>query len=238
MNSKYRYLVPNGVTFTSLTCGIVSILLSTTGSFFAAGVLILASYVLDLFDGYLARRLSASSEFGLQLDSLVDMVSLGIAPAVLVFVHARAEGLIAWWVWPVVVLAAMAGAFRLARFNLLPPKETGNTDSVGLTISTGGATMALAVLSDLSISRDLLPEWSLALQTFLVSLLMISRIPFPSFFWVFSGRRGLIVTGLIIVSTFFIPFFHDWFLWNLVYLVVSLGRAAYKHVRVPATSRH
>ena len=116
-----------------------------------AGLLILASYLIDWCDGALARTLHASTAFGLQLDSLVDMVSLGVAPAVLLFMYGiRVAGVSPWLCGPVVVLVPLAGAFRLARFNLLPPKTTSHTDSVGLTISTGGALLALAVLSNLA----------------------------------------------------------------------------------------
>ncbi len=87
MLSKYRYLVPNSITFLSLICGIVSIMSSATGNLQLAGGLILTSYILDMFDGEMARRLNAGTPFGLQLDSLVDMVSLGTAPAVLVFMR-------------------------------------------------------------------------------------------------------------------------------------------------------
>ncbi|MCA9933478.1 MAG: CDP-alcohol phosphatidyltransferase family protein [Anaerolineales bacterium] len=235
MNNKYRYLVPNGITFASLTCGILSILLAATGepkNLTAAGILILASYILDLFDGYTARRLQASSEFGLQLDSLVDMVSLGTAPAVLTFMHLQSEGLTGWWVWPFVIIVPLAGAFRLARFNLLPPKQTGNTDSMGLTISTGGATLALSVLTDLTIRGDYLPEWTFVLLMLVVSLLMVSTIAFPSFFWVFSGKRKRIVLiSLLGASVFVTPFFHAWFIWNNAYLGLSLARAGYYKVR-------
>ncbi len=235
MNSKYRYLIPNGITFTSLTCGILSIMLSATSkqeNFIAAGALILASYVLDLFDGYTARRLGASSEFGLQLDSLVDMVSLGTAPAVLLFMHLQSEGLTAWWTWPFIILIPLAGAFRLARFNLLPPKKTGNTDSVGLTISTGGATIALAVLADVSIATETLPDWTFLPLALLVSLLMVSTIPFPSFFWIFSRRKtNIALISLFGVSIWIVSFFPAWFLWNNAYLGLGIARAGFKKVR-------
>ena len=61
MNSKYRYLVPNGITFISLICGSVSLMSAASGYFLMGGSLVLASYILDLFDGALARRLNASS---------------------------------------------------------------------------------------------------------------------------------------------------------------------------------
>ena len=228
MNSKYRYLVPNGITFISLTCGIVSILLAISGNFLWAGGLILASYVLDLFDGAAARRLKAGSEFGLQLDSLVDMVSLGTTPAILVFAHLRTELLPAQmiWVWPVVIAFPLAGAFRLARFNLLPPKQSGSKDSAGLTISTGGATLSLAVLSDLLVDW---PSIWMVLLVFIVCLLMVSTIPFPSFMWVFSSKRkNALLIILFAISMWRTPFFNAWFFWNSTYLGVSLARAGYK----------
>ena len=231
MNSKYRYLVPNGITFASLTCGIISILLSATGSLKVAGGLILASYILDLFDGAMARKLKAGSEFGLQLDSLVDMVSLGTAPAVLLFMHLQAEGLTAVWVWPFIIFIPLAGAFRLARFNLLPPKETGDTDSVGLTISTGGATLALAVLSDLALSGEYLPSYSFVILAVFVCLLMVSTIAFPSIHWVFSGhKKNVLILSMLGISLIITPFFTAWFFWNNTYLGLALGRAGYKRL--------
>lgn len=232
MKSKYRYLVPNGITFISLTCGIVSILLSASSILWWAGLLILASYILDLFDGYAARKLQANSEFGLQLDSLVDMVSLGVAPTAIAFVHMRNEEVNPFFVWPTVVFFALAGAFRLARFNLLPTKESGSKDSAGLTISTGGATLALAVLSDLVTPEQYFPDPAMLPLVIAVGLLMVSTIPFPSFFWVFSNRRkNLLLISLFGLSIWFTPFFNAWFFWTNAYLGISLARAGYKSWR-------
>ncbi|MCB9419788.1 MAG: CDP-alcohol phosphatidyltransferase family protein [Ardenticatenaceae bacterium] len=231
MKSKYRYLVPNGITFASLTCGIISILLSATDHLEPAGSLILASYILDLFDGAMARKLKAGSEFGLQLDSLVDMVSLGTAPAVLLFMHLQMEGLTAVWTWPFIILIPLAGAFRLARFNLLPPKETGNTDSVGLTISTGGATLALAVLSDLALPTELMPSYSFIILAVFISLLMVSTIAFPSFFWIFSSwKKNMLLIIMFGISLIITPFFTAWFFWTNTYLGLALGRAGYRRL--------
>ncbi len=231
MNSKYRYLVPNGITFLSLTCGIVSILLSASGHLQPAGILVLASYILDVFDGALARKLKASSEFGLQLDSLVDMVSLGTAPAVLVFMHLQMDGLTMGWIWPFVVMIPLAGAFRLARFNLLPPKKSGNSDSVGLTISTGGATLALAVLADLAIPSEWINDYWYILLLAVVAVLMVSTIEFPSLKGVFSGwRKSAIILSLFGVSVTQMPIFAAWFLWTNAYLGLYVARAGYKRL--------
>jgi CDP-diacylglycerol--serine O-phosphatidyltransferase len=231
VNSKYRYLVPNGITFASLTCGIISIMLSAIGRLEPAGILILASYILDLFDGAMARKLKAGSEFGLQLDSLVDMVSLGTAPAVLIFMHLQAEGLTAVWTWPFIILVPLAGAFRLARFNLLPAKETGDTDSVGLTISTGGATLALAVLSDLALPGEVMPSYSFIILTIFISILMVSTIAFPSIYWVFSGRKkNVLILSMFGISLIITTFFTAWFFWTNTYLGLALARAGYRRL--------
>ena len=230
MNSKYRYLVPNGITFISLTCGIVAILLSASNLLLWAGGLILASYILDLFDGYTARKLNAGSEFGLQLDSLVDMVSLGAAPTAIAFAHMSNENVNPYLLWPSVVFFSLAGAFRLARFNLLPPKATGDTDSAGLTISTGGAMLALAVLSDLVTEAQYFPDVAMVPLVIVTSLLMISTIPFPSFFWVFSSRRkNLLLISLFGISIWLTPFFNAWFWWTNAYLGISLARAGFRN---------
>jgi CDP-diacylglycerol--serine O-phosphatidyltransferase len=228
MKSKYRYLVPNLITFASLICGVVSILSSAQGTLVFAGSLIIASYVLDLFDGAAARRLDARSEFGLQLDSLVDMVSLGMAPAALLFAHMQARALPDVFIWPVVVIIPIAGAFRLARFNLLPPKVSGSTASIGLTISTGGATMTLAVLSDLVNDSQFLPDIILLLMPLFVCALMASTIRFPSLSVVFSGkRRSALLITLIGAALIIWPVFQAWFLFNTGYLSVSTARAVY-----------
>lgn len=228
MKSRYRYLIPNGITFASLSCGIFSILLAAQGALYPAGVLILGSYILDLLDGATARRLQATTEFGLQLDSLVDMISLGTAPAVLMFMHLSAEGVTTSWLWPCILLFPIAGAFRLARFNLLPPKTSGRKDSAGLTITAAGSTLALAVLSDLVLTGETVPDWSYLPMVVVISLLMASTIPFPSFLGVFSGRRqNAILVILFALSLFVTTFFSAWFFWANAYLGISLARASY-----------
>lgn len=230
MNSKYRYLIPNTITFISLSCGLISILLSASGHLTPAAILIAASYILDLFDGASARYFNAGSEFGLQLDSLVDMVSLGAAPAVLAFMYLQATAPLIL-LWPLTVLFALAGAFRLARFNLLPAKTSGGTDSAGLTISSAGATLALAVWSDMTmLILDLPPSWLLALMLVL-GVLMVSKVPFPSFVGVFSGKVRIgILLVLFTVSLIMAPFGKAWFFWNNVYLGWGLVRAGYQRL--------
>jgi len=228
MNNKIRYLVPNSLTFLSLSCGIGSIVLSSQDSLVTAGILILCSYVLDCWDGFTARKLNAQSDFGLQLDSLSDMVSLGIAPAVLVFHHLLAREVNIYLILPLVVLTACAGAFRLARFNLLPPKLTSQKDSTGLTITQSGGTMALAVLSDHSVIGFTISPALYIPFLLILSFFMVSKIAFPPSSWFFRTKKW---TGVIILSVsaflLILPLFTTFFIFYLAYLVISSGRALY-----------
>ncbi len=236
--SRARYAVPNSITFLSLAAGVAAILSAAAGAMPAAGALVLISYVLDLFDGELARRLSAGSEFGVQLDSLVDMVSLGTAPAVMAFVHLRdsLDGALAPLLWFLVVLYTVAGAFRLARFNLLPTKS-GQIDSLGLTISTSGATLTLAIVSDIATRGEIAPAWAFLLFIPFLAILMASRIPFPSIVWLFSYRPANIFYLLYFTLALFVfrlPVVAVWFLFNLGFIGVALVRALLRRDHDPA----
>jgi CDP-diacylglycerol---serine O-phosphatidyltransferase len=239
-HSKYRFLIPNGLTFLSLLCGTCAILLSATTTTAAdapwhlwrAGLFILASYGLDLCDGAAARTLHASTAFGLQLDSLVDMVSLGMAPAVLLFMYLlRVSEFSPMLIGPFVTLVPLAGAFRLARFNLLPPKTTSNTESMGLTISTGGALLTLAVLSDLAVHTDTVSDYLYLPLLVGVSLLMVSTIAFPSLAGIFAERRkNVVVLVLMGASLLQMSVVHAVFVWLNAYVGVALARAGYRRL--------
>jgi phosphatidylserine synthase len=130
-----------------------------------------------------------------------------------------------------VILVPFAGAFRLARFNLQPPKTTSHTDSVGLTISTGGALLALAVLSNLA--GAVVPSPVLYLGVIVgVSLLMVSTIAFPSLAGIFAGWRStVVVLGLMGVSLVALSFFTAWLVWTSAYVGVAVVRAGVRRVR-------
>jgi CDP-diacylglycerol--serine O-phosphatidyltransferase len=226
--ANLKYLVPNGITFLSLTFGVGAILTATRNLFVISGSMIFTCYWLDLLDGYSARKLNAQSEFGLQMDSLSDMVSLGVAPAVLVFQHLSHLGLSVVWITPIVVIYTMAGAFRLARFNCLPPKTSGNTDSIGLTITQSGCSVTLAVLAD-----NLQPAGFLPMSFYLpllpvLSILMVSRIRFPPFGWFFNSHKfGRIFFLVLLLILIILPTFSTWFIYYLIYIIVTIGRVLY-----------
>ena len=192
---SWRKLLPNLITFTGLVCAFSAVLLAMHEELTAAGTCILVGYVLDALDGGLARRLGAESAFGLQLDSLVDVVTFGVAPCVLICQHLRSLAVSPVVTWVVCVGYMIGGVFRLARFNLLPPKDS-HSDSVGLTISTSGAMLALSVLSNRTYDHRLIPAVAFPALVVVLTLLMVSHIRYPALASVFR-LRWLSVAGLV-----------------------------------------
>ncbi|MEO0364305.1 MAG: CDP-diacylglycerol--serine O-phosphatidyltransferase [Pseudomonadota bacterium] len=121
------YLLPNLLTTLALFAGFYGIVAAIDGNFDAAGIAIFVAMVFDGADGRVARMTSTQTDFGKEYDSLSDMVSFGLAPAVIVYqwgVARLTEYSVAWGRvgWLVAFLFAVAAAMRLARFNALPSK--------------------------------------------------------------------------------------------------------------------
>ena len=121
---KLRYTIPNSFTAMSLLLGVGSIVTSQLGDLELAGWMIVWCGLLDVLDGLAARLLKATSDFGAEFDSMADLVAFGVAPGVLVLNAGMEVGGVkmesgAFWVLLVsVAVFVLAGAMRLARFNL------------------------------------------------------------------------------------------------------------------------
>jgi CDP-diacylglycerol---serine O-phosphatidyltransferase len=231
--ANLKYLVPNGITFLSLVLGIGATLAAAEEHLTFSAALVFISYWLDMLDGMAARKLDARSEFGLQLDSLVDMVTFGVTPAVLLFQYLRIGGASLVWVTPLAIAYALAGAFRLARFNLLPPKAAGDKDSVGLAITQASGTLVLALLADLVEPKKLFPHWGYLPLVVALAVLMVSTIRFPPITWFFlSARKGLLLLIFLFTLILILPTYSTWFWIYVVYLAISLGRMLYRRVSV------
>ena len=115
---KFRQIAPNMVTSGNLLCGLFSLMLTMSGRYVPAAWLIFFAVIFDGLDGKVARMLGGGSQFGLEFDSLADLVSFGVAPALLLY-HAFLKG---WTgvLGPVVAcFFALCVALRLARFNVV-----------------------------------------------------------------------------------------------------------------------
>ncbi len=110
------YILPSMFTLLGLLCGFFSLVSSIQGNYEAAGWAIIVAAIFDMLDGRVARLLNAETAFGAELDSLADMVSFGVAPAVLVYLWALTPYEKLGWL--VAFLIVAGSALRLARFNV------------------------------------------------------------------------------------------------------------------------
>jgi len=201
----FQVYLPNVITFSSLSCGLISIILAGQGSLTWAAACILLCVILDTLDGYLARRLETASQFGIQLDSLADLVNFGVAPIFLTWQLVKIQQGFIYGIVPFFMLQISAGAYRLARYNLQPVKKSSTAGSLGLTITQAGLISTLAVLSDLSYKANSLPIWTYALLSLFLSFLMASKLILQ---WEKPRRRTTLIYmvlggGLLYISSFF-----------------------------------
>jgi CDP-diacylglycerol--serine O-phosphatidyltransferase len=191
-------LLPSLFTLANLFCGWSCIVYAMRGDLATAAPFIGVAMVLDMLDGRIARMTGTTSEFGVQLDSLADVISFGMAPAVLAYAWGLAPlGRLGWAVGFLFVTAA---ALRLARFNI--QKNTDKRYFVGLASPAAAAIVASTVFY-YPAGLQQRPEALLAVVLVLVpALLMVSTIRFQSFKTIDLGERRRY--GVLIAAAAFI----------------------------------
>jgi CDP-diacylglycerol--serine O-phosphatidyltransferase len=203
------FVLPSLLTVTNIFCGYYAIVSTMDGRYRAAAVAIAIAIVLDSLDGFVARLTNTASEFGLQLDSLADVISFGVAPSILAMV---------WVLRDVDTRLACAAAFtfticgamRLARFNI---QSGGHKYFVGLPIPAAGGTIAAIVFFfdtprlDVVVSHPFFAE-SMFAVTFVLAFLMVSTLRYDSLKGVTLGKKShlaVLVIALMFVLIFFLP---------------------------------
>ena len=186
--SVLRYTIPNSFTALSLLLGVASIVTTQLGELELAAWIIVWCGLLDVMDGASARLLKATSNFGAEFDSMADLVSFGVAPAVLMLNAGLQLGGIEYdtgQFWVLVVAVAvfvLAGAMRLARFNLASDvPSTGWFAGVPITAAGGGliSSLVLVLIHYPDIAASLPLRLYMPVLMFVLALLMISRLRFP-----------------------------------------------------------
>jgi CDP-diacylglycerol--serine O-phosphatidyltransferase len=199
------FLLPSLFTVANLFCGYASVIHSTRGDFDTAALLIGFAMVLDTLDGYFARLTHSSTDFGVQLDSLADVVSFGLAPAILAFT---------WGLWPlrrlgwaVGFIYVAAAAMRLARFNIQTTAVADKRYFVGMPSPPAAAVIAATVYlypAGLDDYRAALPALAMVLVP---ALLMVSTLRFRSIKAIDMGWRRsylglfLAAVGIALIAT-------------------------------------
>ncbi len=205
---KLMFVLPNLFTVTSIFCGFYAITLctgeATPVQMYQAALAILFAMFFDGFDGRVARLTKTQSDFGMQLDSLADVVSFGAAPALLVYKWALAPlgfaGLFISFAF------AACGALRLARFNVLAmrnPHGGGGSFFVGLPIPLAAGVVVSMIITHHVVRGEAPSEavqWPIAAVVALLAVLMVSTVRYRTFKNLRLSKRSALVFMLVALS--------------------------------------
>ena len=216
--------IPNLITLMSLIAGISSIKFSIQANWKLAVLMIMLAAFFDFFDGWMARKLKKSSQFGAELDSLSDFISFGLAPSLLInlcFTHEL--GRIGWVISLFYIVCA---ALRLARFNIENMKEQSNVFYGIPSPAAAGVIMIPLYLNFIDQVQFTInyPLICAVLTTF-AGIMMISRVPTPSVknLKVKTLYFRLMIISVAIVLIFLISYFwQTTLLVAIAYLLISL----------------
>jgi CDP-diacylglycerol--serine O-phosphatidyltransferase len=199
---KGVYLIPSLFTAGNLICGFFSIISTFNGDYVPATLFIILANILDGLDGYAARLTRSTSQFGVEFDSLADVVSFGVAPAVLVYFWA----LVPWgtWGWLAACTYVVCGALRLSRFNV---QSTGPAKGhfVGLPIPAAAEMIASIVLMYYFLGGEGAPNKHVTLLLVIYGLAGLMVSGFPYFSLKNSALRKkhpfwMLVSGCILIT--------------------------------------
>ena len=216
--------IPNLITLMSLIAGISSIKFSIQANWKLAVLMIMLAAFFDFFDGWMARKLKKSSQFGAELDSLSDFISFGLAPSLLInlcFTHEL--GRIGWVISLFYIVCA---ALRLARFNIENMKEQSKVFYGIPSPAAAGVIMIPLYLNFIDQVQFTInyPLICAVLTTF-AGIMMISRVPSPSVknLKVKTLYFRLMIISVVIVLIFLISYFwQTTLLVAIAYLLISL----------------
>lgn len=227
-------LMPNGLTLFNLFCGIYAIILAIRLDFANAPAFIVLGGIADTLDGRVARATGTGSRFGEELDSLVDAISFGFAPALIVYLGALGHGP---WEWLLVFIFTACAVMRLARFNV---EQAGRkkTHFHGLPSPAAGLTLATyywfaqtplynqtVILFTHSKTLSDLP-WANILRGLMAILaaLMISDVPYPTVPSIgFSSIRRVLGTLVVAAACVLLAFRREEFIFPALLAYVLYG---------------
>jgi CDP-diacylglycerol--serine O-phosphatidyltransferase len=204
---KGIYILPNTLTLCGMFCGFYAILAAFKDSYVHGAWAILIANIFDGLDGWVARMTNSTTKFGIELDSLSDLVAFGVAPAVLIY---------SWGLqpfgrfgWGAAFLFVICGALRLARYNVQMATAESKAFT-GLPIPGAGTVVASLVLFYNEIWGDLTDRnYIILLLTFFLAILMVSTIRFHGLKEVdFKKRKPfwlLVVIGIAFVLIIMYP---------------------------------
>lgn len=224
-NSNLIFILPNLFTAASIFSGIYSIINAINGDFEKAAWLIMLSLIFDGLDGRVARLTNTCSKFGVEFDSLADMVAFGVAPSLLMYLFIGHEfgrfGVVAS------ALFVIFGAIRLARFNVMTVSSEPSV-FIGVPIPTAAVFVSLLVLLFQKYGFHDNYGFIIMFLSILVSLLMVSNIRYPSFKKIDFSPKNAMKLFVLILSALFVVFVYPIEGFSLIftfYIIYGLVRA-------------
>lgn len=197
------FIIPSLLTTANLFCGFYAIIGIQKSDYTLAAIAILVGMLFDSLDGKVARLTNSSSRFGVELDSLADLVSFGVAPGLLIYSWAlNGYGRVGWLA---VFLFVACGAIRLARFNTQATSSPSKYFT-GLPIPAAAGLTAMTVIFDnhmLKMGEEVRPIVMLVM-TYILAYLMVSTIKYRSFKDVHLGEKKPLSTFIAAVLMFII----------------------------------
>lgn len=232
MRPSAAIALPNGFTLANLFFGIFAIVAASRGEFDAAARYVVFGAIADTLDGRIARATNSGSRFGEELDSLVDAISFGTAPGLIMYFAVFQTGR---WEWIFCFFFTACAVMRLARFNV---EQAGRAKShfTGLPSPAAGMTLATYYwFSQTSLYTETMIgdlPWHQMLRWVMLGLgmLMISNVQYAAFptvgFKTVKGLMGLLVVIGTLVGVIFLPkqFF---FPALMAYVLYGIGRTAF-----------
>ena len=193
-----KRIIPDAITSCNLLCGSIAVFLATQGAFIWAFVFILAGAFFDFFDGLSSRLLKAPSPIGIQLDSLADDITFGLAPAMMLFCYLRP--ILGWWALLALLMAAFS-ALRLAKFNV---DERQHASFIGLATPANAIFWGALCCMPISVIAYDWIAWVLLGLSLVSCYLMNAEIPFFSFKSFHKDKTAVIgfVIGCLILIGF------------------------------------
>lgn len=176
---KGIFIIPSLLTIFNVFCGFYAIVAAINGRFYEAAVAIIFAGFFDIMDGRVARLMNSSSEFGVQLDSLADLISFGLAPSILIYMWVlKPFGRLGWMA---AFLFVLCGVLRLARFNT-QAKFVKSNYFIGLPTPAAAGFIATTVIVTRDIfSIEKLHPLIIVGGVYLLAFLMVSTIKYRNF---------------------------------------------------------
>ncbi len=173
------FLLPSLITVGNMFCGYACVMYAMRGDLTFAAPFIGIAVFLDMMDGRIARMTGTSSEFGLQLDSLADVISFGVAPAILAFAWGLSE--LGRWGWAVGFFYVTACAMRLARFNVQSTTQADKRYFIGLASPAAAGVIASTVFAFPRLLTGHAQQIAAVCVVIVPAVLMVSTLRYRSF---------------------------------------------------------